>query len=445
MEHGVKRGKYSKWSEDSLRLAVKAIVVDGRPIKSVSKEHGIPRQTLQGYVKRVHSSTDGGIVKLNAGRPTTLGADFEEELVHVLQTMADRLFGLSPRVVRQLVFRFCEINGIDHRFNAKDEAAGKEWMRAFMKRHPTLSLRVAEATSIQRAIGFNRAKVDRFFNQLEGILFDQSGNHKIPAVNIFNVDESGLTVCHKPGKVIAVKGKRSVGGLTSGEKGKTVTVVCCTSASGVYIPPMMIFPRQRVRPEFVDRAPTGTIYGGSKTGWITSELFEKWFIHFVQAVRPDVRPEPVLLILDGHSSHTRNLAVINKARESNVIILSLPSHCTHRMQPLDLSFFKSLNAFYDQEAATWLRQHPGRAISELQVAELFGMAYEKAATVKNAQSGFRKSGISPFNRHIFSDEDFAAADSTDRPRHDLSSVMLVELNQCRKDVILRRFQYFNFR
>ena len=85
------------------------------------------------------------------------------------------------------------------------------------------------------------------------------------------------------------------------------------------------------------------------------------------------------------------------------------------MQPLDLSFFKSLNAFYDQEASTWLRQHPGRAISELQVAELFGMAYEKAATVKNAQSGFRKSGISPFNRHTFTDEDFAAADSTDRP------------------------------
>lgn len=72
MEHSVRRGKYSNWTEHSLRLAVKAIVVDGRPIKSASKEYGIPRQTLQGYVKRLNSSTDGGVEKLSAGRPTTL-------------------------------------------------------------------------------------------------------------------------------------------------------------------------------------------------------------------------------------------------------------------------------------------------------------------------------------------------------------------------------------
>jgi hypothetical protein len=29
-------------------------------------------------------------------------------------------------------------------------------------------------------------------------------------LNMFNVDESGLKICHKPGKVIAQRGKRSV-------------------------------------------------------------------------------------------------------------------------------------------------------------------------------------------------------------------------------------------
>ena len=70
-----------------------------------------------------------------------------------------------------------------------------------------------------------------------------------------------------------------------------------------------------------------------------------------------------------------------------MIILSLPSHCTHRLQPLDVAFFKSLNAFYDQATATWLRQHPGRPVTELEVGELFGTAYGKAATAQNAQSG----------------------------------------------------------
>ena len=97
--------------------------------------------------------------------------------------------------------------------------------------------------------------------------------------------------------------------------------------------------------------------------------------HFVDTVCPEVRQQPVLLILDGHSSHTRNLNVIKKARDSNVIIISLPSHYTHKLQPLDLALFKSLNTFYDQTAATWLRGHQGRAITELEVGELFGIAY----------------------------------------------------------------------
>ena len=87
---------------------------------------------------------------------------------------------------------------------------------------------------------------------------------------------------------------------------------------------MIVYPRKRVRPEFLDKAPVGTISAGSKTGWINAELFERWFDHFVESVRPDSRPQPVLLVLDGHSSHTQNLNVINKARASNVIILSLP-------------------------------------------------------------------------------------------------------------------------
>ena len=167
--------------------------------------------------------------------------------------------------------------------------------------------------------------------------------------------------------------------------------------------------------EFLDRAPSGSISAGSKSGWITTEIFEKWFDHFLKTIHPEARSEKVLLILDGHSSHTRNLGVINKARDANVVVLSLPSHCTHRLQPLDLTFFKSVNTFCDQFAATWLRGHPGRVITELEIGEIFGNAYGRAATVHNATSGFAKSGIFPLNENIFTVEDFIAAEVTERP------------------------------
>ncbi|KAK2151429.1 hypothetical protein LSH36_363g01008 [Paralvinella palmiformis] len=57
--------------------------------------------------------------------------------------------------------------------------------------------------------------------------------------NIFNVDESGFTIFHKPGKVLAKNGMKDNGTITSAEKGQTVTVVTRVSATGVYIPPMI--------------------------------------------------------------------------------------------------------------------------------------------------------------------------------------------------------------
>ena len=60
-----------------------------------------------------------------------------------------------------------------------------------------------------------------------------------------------------------------------------------------------------------------------------------------------------------------------------------------------------------------MRRHNGRPVTEYQIAELFGIAYGKAATTANAVSGFRKTGKIPFNPDIFSDVDFVAASVTE--------------------------------
>jgi len=63
---------------------------------------------------------------------------------------------------------------------------------------------------------------------------------------------------------------------------------------------------------------------------------------------------------------------------------------------------------------------PRRIITELEIAELFKEAYGKAATVRNATSGFEKNGIWPFNDNIFTEDDFLAAEVTVRPDHNVS-------------------------
>ena len=68
-------------------------------------------------------------------------------------------------------------------------------------------------------------------------------------MQIYNVDETGITVVHKPNKVFTAVGRKHVYSLTSGERGKTRTVVVCVSASGHAYPPLLIYPSKGVAPE----------------------------------------------------------------------------------------------------------------------------------------------------------------------------------------------------
>lgn len=194
-----------------------------------------------------------------------------------------------------------------------------------MKRHPNLSLRQPRATSMSRATGFNKpavADADDFFSKLEAII----DKHDIKdAQRIYNMDETGLsTVQKKTRKVLALKGKRQVGAITSGERGVTTTAVCCANAAGNFVPPLIIFKRKRAKDELRDGAPPGTIFAfNPDSGYINKEIFNLWLQHFVETVK--LTPEKkVLLLMDGHASHTKNLEAINYARRHGVVMFSFP-------------------------------------------------------------------------------------------------------------------------
>lgn len=58
--------------------------------------------------------------------------------------------------------------------------------------------------------------------------------------------------------------------------------------------------------------------------------------------------------------------------------------------------------------------YPGRPVSIYDVGELVETAFPKAMTPTNIVSAFKKCGIFPFDRHLFSDEDYMPSLVTDR-------------------------------
>ncbi|XP_050293375.1 uncharacterized protein LOC126733931 [Anthonomus grandis grandis] len=134
--------------------------------------------------------------------------------------------------------------------------------------------------------------------------------------------------------------------------------------------------------------------------------------HFREYSNP-LKANKVLLLVDGHASH-KTLDVTRFAKENGIEMICFPPHCTHRLQPLDVCFFRPLKTFYDQDVTKWLKCHPGRTVSSYQIGGLFAAAYGKAATNQNAVSGLIKTGKWPLNPDIFPDYLFNPAMVTDR-------------------------------
>lgn len=406
----VRKTTRGDWQEENMDKAIASVLANEMSIREASEYHAVPKSTLGRRVLDKNKVAKGAAKHLGRFQ-TTFDREFEEELVQYAKDMERRFFGISYLDLRRLAFQLAGKNALPHQFNKEKQLAGKKWARLFMKRHPCLSLRQPEATSYARAVGFNRPAVAKFF----ALLTETVDKYQLDGSRIYNCDESGMkTVQQQHSKVIAVKGKKQVGSMTSSERGKNVTVVCCANAYGHFIPPMFVFAHKRMNPVFMDHSPTSSVGYAQENGWMTMELFKSYLEHFAKMVKPSSE-RPVCLILDGHSSHTRSLDALDYAKSNGIIMLSLPSHTTHKLQPLDVGFFKPLQTYYDRFISTWLRSHPGRTFTEYQVAEAFSDAFGKAATVATAVNSFAKCGIWPVNPYVFTDADYSAAETTDRP------------------------------
>lgn len=396
--------KYGAWNEEDMERAISAYRNGDMGFNQCCRQYGIPKPTLKRHLDSKNVKANDGTKAM--GRHTTLPPVVEQQLVDHIKKLEACLFGLTITDVRKLAFLIAEKNGIPHVFNQEKQIAGKKWYYSFMKRHKDISLREPQATSLARAQGFSKENVNEFFEILKSTVDE----NKIDATRIFNIDETGVsTVQNKCQKVIAEKGKRAVGSISSGERGVNTTVVCCSSAAGMYVPPLIIFKRMRMCNELKVGAPPGSLVDVSESGWINSELFVKWLRHFIDSVKPN-KEKQVLLLLDGHSTHSKNLEAMEIARDAGIIMLQLPGHTTHRLQPLDRSFFKPFKGYFTQAVEKWLRTNPGLKVTQYQISQLVTEAYGKAATIENSSHGFKCSGVWPVDSSIFKEIDFLPAE-----------------------------------
>ncbi|KAJ3655378.1 hypothetical protein Zmor_014511 [Zophobas morio] len=404
--HKTERGK----SNISLyEQAYDTIKNENVSIRAAAKKFHLCHVSLMRYKRKRETSTNATVAMGYRSCNQIFSTEEEEVMVKYIIKSADIYYGLSTKEIRRLAYDLVKKYNLRRPRQWDDnQQAGKDWFSNFMKRHNQLSIRCAQPTSLSRATSFNPANVKIFFDNLTKVL----DRNQFEPNDIYNVDETGVTTVQKPDRIVARKGTRQVGSVTSAERGTLVTVTVAVNAIGNSIPPMFVFPRIRYQEHFIRDGPVGCTGAGNASGWMQESEFLIFLKHFQKYTDASLSHK-VLLLLDNHSSHI-SIEGLDFCKANGITMLSFPPHCSHKLQPLDRSVYGPLKKAVNSACGAWLRTNPGKTMSIYHIPGIIKTALPLSLTQNNIQAGFRCTGIYPFNRESFTELDFAPSFVTDR-------------------------------
>ena len=105
---------------------------------------------------------------------------------------------------------------------------------------------------------------------------------------------------------------------------------------------------------------------------MNGELFPEVPKHFIHI---GCSPErPAFLFMDNHESHF-GVQVLDIAKSNGLFIRTFPPHTSHRIQPLDVSIYSPLKAFYKITVNDWNITYPGKQITIYDLPKCFSRAF----------------------------------------------------------------------
>lgn len=134
----------------------------------------------------------------------------------------------------------------------------------------------------------------------------------------------------------------------------------------------------------------------SPKGWADQELGSEW-------LEKDFEPQSAarnrtggyrLLILDGHNSHC-TLRFCQFAEAHNILVVCLPPHTTHALQPNDVGVFGPLASSWKKEVLKASRRYI--PITKHNFLSIYHIARERALKKSTIISAFANTGIHPLN------------------------------------------------
>ena len=185
---------------------------------------------------------------------------------------------------------------------------------------------------------------------------------------------------------------------SAGGSGHSYTTVHgCGSASGVRLPPFVVYKGKHLYASWTKGCPAGAIYSVSESGWMEKENYESWikklFLPATSHLRESV---PVVLFFDGHHSHI-SVSIVKYCKENNVHLMLLPSNTTHVLQPLDVGVYGPLKQAWKRILAEYKLETRAGSIGKEEFPQLLHKLWKTSFKPQHLQGGFRETGLFPLS------------------------------------------------
>ncbi|XP_053598650.1 uncharacterized protein LOC128668867 [Microplitis demolitor] len=360
----------------------------GVPLGVTSQKYGIPKTTLHSRVKNKVP------IDAKKGPKTFLSTKEENQIVKWIFFLSDRGFPVTKNQLLDSVRDL--INELGRKTPFTDNRPGRHWYESFLRQHPDIAKRVVQnLTSVRASVTENSLR--NWFKEVEAYLVEKQ-LIDIPLSRIFNGDESAFQLCPKAEPVITRKGTKAVYKVVNTNDKENITTLFMVSAAGEMVPPMIIYPYQRIPHHVSKHVPKSWFISTSQKGWMTGENFFEYVANGFYPWLMEKKIEfPVILYVDGHSSHL-TLPLVNFCRINKIELVALYPNATHILQPLDVAVFHPVKTAWKKTVDGHRIEKNGQSLKKENFAPLLNKALQSMKSLKNTiEHGFKACGLCPFN------------------------------------------------
>jgi hypothetical protein len=319
----------------------------------------------------------------------------EKALVAYVLQCADHGFPLPVKALRRLalVIRQRRSSPLSTQTRAgRVQPPGKNYPQALYSRHPELRARRLKAIDWTRANENIHDKVRHWFD----VIGKELANPSILPENVYNMDETGVLLGHAATIKMLVHSKDTRRHRGTGVKRVLVTSIECVSAAGVALPPLIIWPASTHRSVWTTYPTPDWHFACSPKGYTDKHISLSWIQDvFDPQTRARACGKPRVLINDGFATH-ESVELLEFCFHHNIILCRLPSHTSHKLQPLDVGVFGPLKAAYREQVEQLYRGGAG-TVGKQHFTLLYSRARQTALTESNIISAWSKVGLFPFD------------------------------------------------